>query len=209
WQLTHILNTHHHWDHTGGNLALKKATGCTVIGPHSEAGRIPGLDTAVADGDVIEFGGHRIEVLETSGHTSGHVVYYLPEEKLAFVGDTLFAMGCGRLFEGSAEQMWHSLQKIMAWPDDTRLYCAHEYTEANASFALTVEPENTELQHRAKEVRGLRAENQPTIPTTLIREKATNPFLRVDSPAIRSRLEMKNARPEEVFARIRALKDNF
>ncbi|MCS3904633.1 hydroxyacylglutathione hydrolase [Methylohalomonas lacus] len=209
WQLTHIFNTHHHWDHAGGNLELKERTGCTIIGPRADADRIPGIDVKVGEGDRFEFGLQTIAVSETPGHTRGHIVFHLPEHHIAFVGDTLFAMGCGRLFEGSPEQMWDSLQKILAWPDATRIYCAHEYTQANARFALTVDPANEDLQQRATEVDAYRAENRPTVPTTLALEKQTNPFLRADAAGIRQTLEMENARPVDVFARVRALKDAF
>lgn len=209
WQLTHIFNTHHHWDHAGGNLELKERTGCTIIGPRADADRIPGIDVKVGEGDRFEFGLQTVEVRETPGHTRGHIVFHLPEHYVAFVGDTLFAMGCGRLFEGSPEQMWDSLQKILAWPEATQIYCAHEYTQTNARFALTVDPANEDLQQRATEVDTHRAENRPTVPTTLALEKQTNPFLRADAAGIRQTLEMENARPVDVFARIRALKDTF
>lgn len=209
WQLTHIFNTHHHWDHAGGNLELKERTGCTIIGPRADADRIPGIDVKVGEGDRFEFGLQTVSVSETPGHTRGHIVFHLPEHHIAFVGDTLFAMGCGRLFEGSPEQMWDSLQKILAWPDATQIYCAHEYTQANARFALTVDPANEDLQQRASEVDAYRAKNRPTVPTTLALEKQTNPFLRADTAGIRQTLEMENARPVDVFARVRALKDTF
>lgn len=209
WQLTHIFNTHHHFDHAGGNLELKQRTGCTIIGPRADADRIPGIDVKVGEGDRFEFGLQTVEVFDTPGHTRGHIVFYLPEHHIAFVGDTLFAMGCGRLFEGTAEQMWTSLQKIMTWPDNTRLYCAHEYTQTNARFALTVDPDNTVLRERASQIDQQRAASQPTIPTELAIEKQTNPFLRPDDPGICQALGMKNARPVDVFARVRALKDAF
>lgn len=209
WRLTHILNTHHHADHAGGNLRLKAATGCTIVGPRADAARIPGIDVEVDEGDVLELGPHRVEVLDTPGHTRGHIVYYLPDDKVGFVGDTLFAMGCGRLFEGTPAQMWGSLQKIMRWPDDTRIYCAHEYTQANARFALTVEPRNEALVSRAAEVARLRAEQRPTIPTTLAVEKATNPFLRAASPHLRETVGLPDASDVEVFAKTRQLKDVF
>jgi hydroxyacylglutathione hydrolase len=209
WRLTHILNTHHHPDHAGGNLELKRQTGCEIIGPRADAARIPGIDVGVADGDEIGLGAHRIKVFETPGHTRGHIVYYLPDANAAFVGDTLFAMGCGRLFEGTPAQMWQSLQKIMAWPDSTTLYCAHEYTLANAEFALTVEPDNAELVRRLEEVRQARAAHRPTVPTVLALEKATNPFLRPTSTALQAHIGLLGAEAVDVFAKTRALKDVF
>lgn len=209
WQLTHIFNTHHHADHAGGNLALKERYGCEIIGARNDASRIPGIDTGVGDGDSFTFGAHRIDVIETPGHTVGHIVYLVPDAGAAFVGDTLFAMGCGRLFEGSAGEMWNSLQKILSWPDDTRIYCAHEYTLANASFALSVEPGNPDLVARAREVASLRRDDRPTVPTTLGLEKATNPFLRPASPALRAGIGLEGADEVSVFARTRELKDSF
>lgn len=209
WHLTHILNTHHHDDHAGGNAYLKERTGCRVIGPAADAARIPAIDVGVTERDRIEFGGRLIEVFTTPGHTRGHIVYYLPSERAAFVGDTLFALGCGRLFEGSPEQMWSSLQKILRWPDDTRIYCAHEYTLANAHFALTVEPENPALIARAREVAALRRAGQPTVPSTLGVEKATNPFLRPTSAGLQAKIGLAGSDAATVFARTRALKDAF
>jgi hydroxyacylglutathione hydrolase len=209
WQLTHILNTHHHGDHAGGNLELKQRTGCTIVGPRADAARIPGIDVAVGEGDELALGAHRVRVFDTPGHTRGHIVYWLPDDHAAFVGDTLFAMGCGRLFEGTPAQMWSSLAKIMRWPDDTRLYCAHEYTQANARFALTVEPGNTALAARADEVRRLRAAGRPTVPTTLRDELATNPFLRASSRDLQQTIGLSGADEVAVFARTRALKDAF
>jgi hydroxyacylglutathione hydrolase len=209
WSLTYIMNTHHHGDHAGGNLRLKALTGCRIIGPRADAARIPGIDIEVGDGDRFDFGGREVEVFDTPGHTRGHIVYLLREDRVAFVGDTLFAMGCGRLFEGSPAEMWTSLGKILAWPDDTRIYCAHEYTQANARFALSVEPANAALLERAAAVNRLRARNEPTVPTTLALEKATNPFLRPSSPNLRETIGLPGASDVEVFARTRALKDSF
>ena len=209
WALTHILNTHHHFDHAGGNLQIKQQTGCIVVGPRADAERIPGIDIELGDGDLFRFGAHVAKVYDTPGHTRGHIVYHFADAHLAFVGDTLFAMGCGRLFEGTPQQMWSSLQKIMQWPDDTKLYCAHEYTQANARFALTVEPGNEDLKVRSANVDRLRAEGRPTVPTTLGLEKATNPFLRPNSPGLQSTLGLPNGNVVEVFARTRELKDSF
>ena len=209
WNLTHILNTHHHWDHAGGNLELKNKTGCLVAGPRAEAASIPGIDILLGEGDGFIFGQHTARIHATPGHTLGHIVYHFADDHVAFVGDTLFSLGCGRLFEGTPGQMWDSLQKLMQWPDETWLYCAHEYTQNNARFALTVEPGNEDLIHRAAEVDVLRTQDQPTIPSTLALEKKTNPFLRPASREIRSRLDMMQASDVEVFARVRALKDKF
>lgn len=209
WQLTHILNTHHHPDHTGGNLALKERHGCTIVGCRSDRERIPGIDIEVSEGDFYELGETRLEVFETPGHTVGHIVYLSRADQSGFVGDILFALGCGRLFEGTPAQMWDSLQKIMRWPDNTKIYCAHEYTAANADFAVTVEPDNEALAARVAEIRALRAQNQPTIPTTLQMEKATNPFLRPGSPDLQRTIGLLGADLVEVFAETRRLKDHF
>jgi hydroxyacylglutathione hydrolase len=209
WRLTHILNTHHHADHAGGNLALKHDTGCTIVGPRNDAARIPGIDVLVGEGDVVMLGAHRVEIYETPGHTRGHIVYYLPADGVAFVGDTLFALGCGRLFEGTPREMWGSLQKILRWPGETRLYCAHEYTAANGRFALTVEPENQDLIARMNDVAKLRAAGLATVPTTVALERATNPFLRPMSDALRRQLGLEGSDDVTVFARTRALKDAF
>ncbi len=207
WKLTHLLITHHHGDHTGGNLALKEATGCTIVGPKGEAERIPGIDVEVAEGDVVKFGNFDINVIETPGHTLGHIAYWIPEARVAFVGDTLFAMGAGRIFEGSAEMMWTSLQKLMRLPPETEIYCGHEYTQSNARFALTLEPDNLALVNRAKEVDRLRESNRPTLPTRLDRELETNPFLRPHVTAIRAKLGMLYASDWHVFAAIRERKN--
>ncbi len=209
WKLTHILNTHHHADHAGGNLALKERWGCTIIGPRSDRDRIPGIDIEVGDGDRFQLGGHEVRVLETPGHTRGHIVYWFPEDRMIFVGDTLFAMGCGRLFEGTPEQMWRSLGKLLELPDDTRVYCAHEYTLANARFAVTVEPHNEALRRRLAEVEARRARGEATLPTTLGLEKETNPFLRPWSPDLQATLGLVGHPETEVFAETRRRKDRF
>ena len=207
WKLTHILTTHRHGDHTDGNLPLKAATGCTIIGPRGEAELVPGIDKAVGEGDTFMLGSIEVRVLETPGHTKGHISYWMPQAQVAFVGDTLFAMGCGRVFEGAAEQMWASLAKLAGLPAATAIYCGHEYTLANARFALTIEPENEALQARTREVEAKRARGEATLPTRLDVELATNPFLRPHSPAIRKRLGMPAAPDWQVFGEVRERKN--
>ena len=207
WQLTHILTTHHHHDHTDGNLALKAETKCTIVGPRSEAAKVPGIDKQVGEGDTFTFGGHEVRVFDTPGHTAGHITYWLPADGVAFAGDTLFAIGCGRVIEGNAQMMWASLKKLMALPKETVVYCGHEYTQANAKFALTVEPENAALQKRAREVAELRAAGKPTLPTTIGIELETNPFLRPHVPAIQQRLGMVGKPEWQIFGEIRERKN--
>ncbi len=209
WRLTHILNTHHHFDHAGGNAELKAKTGCTIVGPKGEKDLIPGIDRAVGEGDIVELGAARARVIDVPGHTRGHVAYHFADDRVVFVGDTLFALGCGRLFEGTADDMWTSLSKLMALPDDTTVYCAHEYTQSNARFALTVEPQNAALAARAKEIDAKRAAGQWTVPTTIALEKATNPFLRAASRDLRATVGLEAAANVDVFAETRRLKDNF
>jgi hydroxyacylglutathione hydrolase len=209
WRLDRILTTHHHGDHVEANLALKSAFGCTITGPAAEATKIPGIDTQVKQGDSFTLGGYEVRVIETPGHTLGHVSYWLPGANTAFTADTLFAMGCGRVFEGTPAMMYASLEKLRALPDETIVYCGHEYTETNARFALTVDPGNADLARRYDEVKRLRAAGKATLPTTIALEKRTNPYFRVDDAGIRKALGMENATPVEVFAEIRQRKDNF
>lgn len=183
WKISQIWNTHWHPDHTGGNAEIKEVTGCTITGPAAEAGRIPTLDVQVMGGDVVRLGDVTAHVIDVPAHTAGHIAFHFAEEKAAFVGDTLFAMGCGRLFEGTAEQMFSNMRALEALGDDTAIYCAHEYTLSNGRFALTVEPDNRALAQRMEEVVVLRDRGEPTVPTTIALEKATNPFMRARSVA--------------------------
>lgn len=209
WSLTHVLNTHHHHDHTGGNEELKRRTGCQIIGPASEAARIPGLDVAVADGDQISVGSFDAKVLDVGGHTAGHIAYHFPGQSAAFVGDALFVLGCGRIFEGTPAQMWASLQKIRNLPDDTVVYCAHEYTESNARFAKHLGGVPG-LGDRLDAIEALRRNGKATVPTILGHEKATNPFLRADTDAIREATGLAAGTPAvQVFAKVRGMKDRF
>lgn len=183
WKITQIWNTHWHPDHTGGNAAIKEATGCRITGPEAERERIPTLDTFVKEGDTVKLGDVVADVIDVPAHTAGHIAFYIPSEKVAFVGDTLFAMGCGRLFEGTAEQMYDNMRKLEALPDDTKIYCAHEYTQSNGEYALVAEPDNLALKERMAEVLTLRSRGEATVPTTIGQERATNPFMRAASAA--------------------------
>lgn len=207
-QVTQIWNTHWHPDHAGGNLAFK-AEGARITGPVGERVDIPGLDTPARAGDQAQVDGLVASVIETPGHTQGHIVYHFAQDRIVFVGDTLFSLGCGRLFEGSAADLWASLSKLAALPDDTRVYCAHEYTASNARFALTVEPDNPALQARWAEIQDLRARGLPTVPTTIGAERQSNPFLRAHLPEVQAAVGMEGAPPAEVFAEIRRRKDSF
>ena len=209
WRLTHILNTHHHYDHVGGNEALQAATGCTIVGPAADRDRIPGIQLALADGDNFHLGSAKATIFDVPGHTRGHIAYWFAEDQALFCGDTLFALGCGRMFEGTAPQMWASLSKLRALPPETRVYCAHEYTQSNARFALSVEPSNAALVARAADIDRKRAANLPTVPSTIGEELATNPFLRPDSPEIRHCFQLPDAALHEVFGATRAAKDSF
>lgn len=201
------LITHHHGDHIAGLAELQAATGCRAIGPRADSARIPGLNVTVGDGDEVRFGAQRVVVRETPGHTRGHVSYWFPDGQALFCGDTLFALGCGRLFEGDAAAMWRSLSTLAALPDATRVFCGHEYTLGNARFAIGIDPDNKALALRAKEIEVLRERGAPTIPTTIGAEKATNPFLRAGDPALRRHLGLTHASDVEVFGEIRRRKD--
>ncbi|BCH21934.1 hydroxyacylglutathione hydrolase [Mesorhizobium sp. L-8-10] len=209
WKPTVILTTHHHGDHIEANLVLKQQFGLRIVGPAAEASKIPGIDETVADGQEIRFAGQPVRVIATPGHTAGHVSYHFPQSAVAFTGDTLFALGCGRLFEAKPPVMHASLQKLAALPLETSVYCGHEYTQANARFALTIDPTNSALRERAGDVNKLRAADKPTLPTTIGLELATNPFLRCHDPVIRKNLGMEKASDAEVFAEIRKRKDVF
>jgi hydroxyacylglutathione hydrolase len=209
WKPDLLLITHHHGDHVEANLALKKKFGLTIIGPAGEAAKIPGIDQSVAEGDAIPFGHETISVLDTPGHTAGHVSFLFADSGIVFAADTLFALGCGRLLECKPPVMFASLQKLAALPLETRVYCGHEYTQANARFALTVDPTNSALKERSAVIDRLRADNKATLPTTIGLELSTNPFLRWHDPVIRRNLGMENAADVEVFAEIRKRKDVF
>jgi hydroxyacylglutathione hydrolase len=195
WRIGAMWNTHWHPDHTGGNAAIKEAHGATVIAPAAEAARIPTADRLVAEGDIVALGAHRSAVMEVPAHTAGHIAYHFADDAVAFVGDTLFAMGCGRLFEGTAAQMFANMQRFAAMPDETVIYCAHEYTRSNGRFALVAEPDNEAIRERMVDVESARANGEATVPTTIGVERATNPFLRAETA--------------EKLAELRAAKDGF
>lgn len=209
WKLDYIFTTHHHFDHVEANFALKQKFGLIIYGSHSEADKIPEIDVTLNDGDSFQFGQFEVQVLSTPGHTKGEISYYIPQSKVVFTGDTLFSLGCGRLLEGTAQQMFKSLRVLTALPADTAIYCGHEYSASNARFALTIDPDNEALQQRTAEITRLRANDQLTLPTSMAQELATNPFLRASDAQIRAHLSMTDASDEQVFTRIRALKDNF
>ena len=195
WRIGQVWATHWHRDHTGGIAAIKAATGATVTGPAAEAAKIPTLDIEVREGDRVRIGTHEGVVMAVPGHTAGHIAIHLPDAAIAFTGDTLFAMGCGRLFEGTAEQMWRNMERLAALPPETKVYAGHEYTLGNARFAVTIEPDNAALADRLEEVAAARARGEATLPTTIALERATNPFVRAGSA--------------EAMARRRAAKDAF
>ena len=209
WRLSDILVTHHHADHTSGIAELKQRHRCRVLAPHGEAARIPLVDATVRENDEVQVGSLRGRVLETPGHTAGHISYVFPADKLAFVGDTLFSVGCGRILEGTPDMMWQSLLKIRNLPADTLIFCGHEYTAANVHFALTIEPKNPALRARAEEVVRLSEQKKPTIPTTIQQEKSYNPFLRADLHSVQGAIDMEGSPPAQVFGVIRARKDKF
>ena len=209
WKLTDILVTHHHADHTGGIAELKQKYQCRVVAPQAEAGKIPLVDETVREGDKVSVGKLSAVVIETPGHTAGHITYWFQGDKLAFAGDTLFSIGCGRVIEGTPEMMWASLKKLRDLPGDTQVYCGHEYTLANIKFAETVEPGNAALKARAAQAAKQIAAGQWTIPTTIEEEKAANPFLRADVPAVAAAVGLAGKASAAVFAEIRARKNRF
>ncbi len=209
WKLTDILVTHHHADHTDGIKALKEKYKCRVVAPAGEASKIPAVDETVREGDKVSVGKLSANVIETPGHTLGHIAYWFHGEQIAFVGDTLFSIGCGRVIEGTPEQMWHSLVKLRDLPGDTEIYCGHEYTAANIKFARTIEPNNKVLAARDAEAKQQISRNDATIPVTIREEKQANPFLRADIPEVAAGIGMSGKPAAQVFAEIRERKNKF
>ena len=209
WKISHILNTHHHGDHVGGNMEIKQATGCTIGGPKRDRARIPGIDVEVDDGERYRFGEAEAEVFFIPGHTSGHIAYAFRDQRALFCGDTIFALGCGKMFEGTPQQFWTSLSRLRALPDEMRVYCAHEYTQSNARFAITVETDNQQLMARSASVNAARARGEATVPSLLGEEKQTNPFLRADVASVQKAVGMPGGDPVKVFAEVRHRKDVF
>jgi len=209
WEIGEVWNTHHHFDHAGGNDEIRAQAGAAIAAPAAEAGAIGHVDRALSHGDTIRLGEQEAQVIDVGGHTLGHIAYWFKHANVAFVGDALFALGCGRLFEGTPQQMHASLSRLRALPPETVIYCAHEYTAANARFALSVDPENPALQSYAERVAVARDNNAPTVPTVLSAELEANPFLRWDDPALRARLGLESAEDWEVFAEVRRRKDSF
>lgn len=209
WRLSHVLLTHHHWDHVDGLTALLDGHPAQVIGAKADAHRLPPLDIALSEGDSIAIGGQTGTVIDVSGHTLGHIAFHFPASAVVFTADSLMAMGCGRLFEGSPELMYQSLQKLAALPPETLVCSGHEYTQSNAKFALTLEPGNSALISRIEKIETARAQGRPTVPSLLSTERATNPFLRSDSPEIQASLGLSGAPPAQVFAETRRRKDSF
>ena len=207
--LTHILNTHHHWDHTDGNLELQERYDCEVYGSLADQHRIPGITRGVKGGESVQLGGFSAKVIEIPGHTSGHIAFWFSKESVVFTGDTLFSLGCGRMFEGTPEQLWSSLCRLRELPDSTKVYCGHEYTIKNAQFSLGLDPDNEDLRLRFQEAQRLRDQNQPTLPVPLGTEKKTNPFLRADDISLAKQLGREGKSPVEVFADLRKRRDQF
>jgi hydroxyacylglutathione hydrolase len=208
-QLTHIFTTHHHEDHVAGNLRLKELFGCKIIGPKNEADKIPGIDVLVSGGDKFDWAGREVKIFDCPGHTKGHIAFHIPSEYSLFAGDTVFAMGCGRVIEGRMDEMWNSVNQFRTLSHSTYVYCGHEYTEANCRFALSVDPGNRALQQRANVVAAQRARGEMTCPTTIGDELKTNPFMRCDNPEIRKFLDLETVTDAEVFAELRTRKNNF
>ncbi len=209
WRITHILNTHHHPDHTGGNLEIKAATGCKIIGSSYDPERIPGIDIQVKDDDTVEVGQSKAKVFFVPGHTRGHIAYWFADANTLFIGDTIFSIGCGRLFEGTAQQMWDNMVRLRALPPETKIYCAHEYTESNLRFAVTIDPANTALRKREAEVKALRTAGKYSVPFLMGDERAANPFMRADAAELAAAVNMTGRTPVDVFAEIRKRKDTF
>ncbi len=209
WTLSHVLITHHHADHVDGLSGILARHPATVIGAKADEHRLPDLDVSVTEGDTLTIGGETAHVIDVSGHTVGHIAFHFPQSGVVFTADSLMALGCGRVFEGTMEQMWKSLSKLAALPPETKIYSGHEYTAANARFALSIDPQNSDLISRSKAVDAARTENRPTVPSTLSEELATNPFLRASDPGLKAELGMSSASDAEVFAEIRTRKDNF
>jgi len=209
WRLDYIINTHHHWDHTGGNIAIKEQTKCKIVGPKSDEHRIPGIDITCSDGEPFMLGNSKSIAMHIPGHTLGHTAFWFPDSKALFCGDTLFTLGCGFLFEGTPKQMWTSLNRLRELPGSTRVFCGHEYTIENAEFALHIDPKNKALQKYVKRANELRNKNEPTVPSLMKDELAANPFLRVDNSSLQQKLSMEGYELFEIFAKIRALKNEF
>jgi hydroxyacylglutathione hydrolase len=209
WSLSHILITHHHYDHIDGVEELRAATGAKVVGAAADAHRLPPLDTAVSEGDDFALGAEPCAILDVSGHTVGHIAYHFKDAGAVFTADSLMTLGCGRVFEGTFEMMWDSLQKFLNLDADTMIYSGHEYTASNAAFALSIEPQNADLVARSKDIADKRARDLPTVPSSLKLELATNPFLRAHLPEMKAQLGMQHATDAAVFAEIRTRKDNF
>ena len=209
WTLTHIFITHHDWDHTDAIMPLKEQFDLKVFGPAAEADKIHGLDVKLAHGDITELGSTRLQAIHTPGHTLGHLCYFDINDRRLFSGDALFSLGCGRMFEGTPAPMWEGLKRLRELPDETKVYCGHEYSQANADFAISIDPDNKILRERADQIKSLRQNKEPTIPFELGQDKLANPFLRADAPELAKKMGMTGADPANVFAAIRKAKDNF